>query len=304
MGVDLSDRLVVAVSSRTLFDLDAANRVFEESGIAGYRTYQRARETELLQPGTGFGLVRSLLRINDRADEELVEVVVLSRNDADTGVRVLHSAQHHGLELQRYGFTAGREPWPYLDSFRADLFLSANRGDVQQASRAGFPAARLLDVGGPDAEVVEDEVRVAFDGDAVLFDASSEAIYQQHGLDAFIANERRHADVALEPGPLKPFLDALLTVNAHFPDDEPAIRVSLVTARNAAAHRRVITTLRSWGVVLHETFFMGGARKADVLRHLKPHIYFDDQTQHLVPARQITATGHVPASYDATEPTT
>lgn len=291
------DRLVVAVSSRALFDLDDAHAVYDQHGVAAYRAYQREHEQNPLPPGTGFALVRGLLAINQRSGQPLVDVVVLSRNDADTGVRIMHSAEHHHLDVQRYAFTAGREAWPYLDSFRADLFLSADTDDVHRAASAGYAAARVLDVPGSNDDSPPAEVRVAFDGDAVLFDATSETVFQQHGLEAFLANEQNHADVALGPGPLKGFLDALLRINARFPDDEPAIRVSLVTARSAAAHHRVITTLRSWGVVLHETFFLGGASKAEVLRALRPHIFFDDQTQHLLPASRITATGHVPTTY-------
>lgn len=296
MGGAFGSSLVVGVSSRALFDLDEANAVYASEGLEAYRTHQRDREDVPLAPGTGFALARALLALNERAGERVVEVLVLSRNDADTGVRVMNSAAHHGLDLPRYAFTAGRPAWPYLASFDAHLFLSADAGDVADAAAAGFPAARLLQVPTDPHAGVEDEVRVAFDGDAVLFDAASEAIYQRDGLDAFIANEERHASDALQPGPLKPFLDALLAVNARFPVEAPPIRLSLVTARNAAAHRRVITTLRSWGVRLHETFFLGGASKARVLAQLQPHIFFDDQTRHLVPASTTTPAGHVPGS--------
>ena len=296
MGAEFDDTLVVAMSSRALFDLDEANAVYATDGLEAYRAHQRQCEHVPLAPGTGFSLVRALLGINERAGERLVEVLVLSRNDADTGVRVMNSAEHHGLDLPRYAFTAGRPAWPYLASFDANLFLSADPDDVAAAAGAGFAAARLLDVPTAASDDADDEVRIAFDGDAVLFDASSEAIYQQHGLEAFIANEERHATDALQPGPLKPFLDALLAVNAHFPQDEAPIRLSLVTARNAAAHRRVITTLRAWGVLLHETFFLGGASKARVLEQLRPQIFFDDQTRHLLPASATTPAGHVPGS--------
>ena len=296
MGGELGDSLVVALSSRALFDLDEANAVYASEGLEAYRDHQREREDVPLAPGTGFALARSLLRLNERAGERVVEVLVLSRNDADTGVRVMNSAAHHGLDIPRYAFTAGRAAWPYLGSFDAHLFLSADADDVAAAASAGFPAARLLDVPTRRVDVVDEEVRIAFDGDAVLFDAASEAIYQREGLEAFIANEERYATEALQPGPLKPFLDALLACNARFPADEPPIRVSLVTARNAAAHRRVITTLRSWGVVLHETFFLGGASKARVLAQLQPHIFFDDQTKHLLPASTTTPAGHVPGT--------
>ncbi len=305
MSYSLTDKLVVGISSRALFDLDDENEVYESQGLDAYRRHQREHEDEPLEPGTAFPLVTRLLNINERANERLVEVVIISHNDADSGLRIMNSAEHHGLDIPRWAFTDGRPAWPYLEAFACNLFLSANAADVANAVERRVPAARLLPV--PDAgtsgyaedavsQEVRDEVRIAFDGDAVLFSGDSERIYQEHGLEAFVDNERRNADVELEPGPLKPFLDALLAVNRRFPHDERPIRVSLVTARNAPAHRRVITTLRGWGVQLNETFFLGGLDKSSALSVLQPHIYFDDQATHLELARNRTPSGQVPST--------
>jgi 5'-nucleotidase len=288
----LEERLVVGITSRALFDLDESNAVFEAEGLAAYREHQRSREDDPLAPGTGFALVRALLGINRKADDGLVEVIVISRNDCDTAMRVLKSVEAHGLDISRFAFTDGRDPLPYLVPFCCSLFLSADPADVGRALAGGFPAAQVL---APPERVQDDfdEVRIAFDGDAVLFDGESEAFYQEHGLERFGAREAQLADEPMAPGPLKPFLLALRRIQERFPEENSPIRTALVTARNAPAHYRVINTLRAWGVRLDECFFLGGVAKAGVLEVLRPHIFFDDQLAHLVGAQPTTAAAHV-----------
>nr|WP_205745789.1 5'-nucleotidase [Egibacter rhizosphaerae] len=216
-------------------------------GLAAYRAHQRRREHVALAPGTAFPLVRALLGINEQSPRRLVEVLVISRNDADSGARILHSIEQAGLDISRAAFTDGREPWPYLRAFQCNLFLSAEPSDVEAALAAGVPAAV---VSAPPDQVPDepaDEVRVAFDGDAVLFDAASERLYQQEGLAAFQAHEAERAEEPLSSGPFEPFLRALKHVQGQFPEERAPIRIALVTARGAPAHRRVINTLRSWG---------------------------------------------------------
>lgn len=294
---DLADKLVIGISSRALFDLDEAHAVFEEHGLEHYRSHQSERESDPLEPGTAMPLVRGLLRINDLLDERLVEVLIISRNDADTGVRVMNSAEHHGLDIPRWAFTDGRGTANYLRAFSCDLFLSANLEDVAAAAAQGLGAAKIMQVPDQPTDGTPEEVRIAFDGDAVLFSGESEAIHQAEGLEAFVDHETAHADEPLNPGPLKDFLSALSIIQGKFDVADSPIRMSLVTARNAPAHKRVITTLRHWGVRLNETFFLGGSEKAPVLEVLRPHIFFDDQTAHLEPARATTPAAQVPAEY-------
>lgn len=294
MPYRMDDKLVVGITSRALFDLAREDALFRTEGIDAYRAHQRANEGSPLRPGTGFALVRALLAINERSDERLVEVVVISRNDADTGARVLHSAQVAGLDISRAAFTDGAEPWPYLDAFGCNLFLSAEHDDVEAAGRSGVPAAV---VGAPpDADPVTGpppQVRIAFDGDAVLFDGTSEDVYQQEGLAAFQAREAALAEHPLGPGPFEPFLRALHRIQERFCEREAPIRTALVTARSAPAHRRVVNTLRAWGVRIDESFFMGGVSKAAVLERFAPHIFFDDQTAHVEPASRRTPSARV-----------
>jgi 5'-nucleotidase len=305
MGYDLKQKLVVAISSRALFDLSEANRVFEEQGLDAYRAYQISREDDPLTPGTGFPLVRALLSINERAGEDLVEVVLVSRNDADTGLRVMNSLDVHKIPIVRAGFTDGRAPYEYLSPFFCDLFLSANEEDVRHALQAGFAAGLVYQP--PEGAITDDqEIRVAFDGDAVLFAPEAEQIYRDQGLAAFHRQERESADVPLEPGPFKGFVEALQRIQRKFPEDGCPIRTALVTARSAPAHKRAIKTLRSWDVRLDESFFLGGLAKDGVLSVFRPHIFFDDQCFYCDPASQRTPTARVPSSpqlrFSANEP--
>jgi 5'-nucleotidase len=296
MPYPLAGKLVVGISSRALFDLDEADEVFRRKGLAAYRTFQREHEDEKLGPGTAMPLIRGLLAIDDPATPEqdrLVEVILLSRNDADSAMRLFRSIEAHGLAIHRGAFTSGRDPWPYLRPLQCALFLSANPDDVFQARAQGFPAALVLPRPGEEPEGDLSEVRIAFDGDAVLFDERSELLYQHAGLDAFQDHEAQHADEPLNPGPFAPFLLALKRIQDRYPEGTSPIRTSLVTARGAPTHIRVVNTLRAWGVRIDETFFLGGIEKAPVLAALRPHIFFDDQLGHLRDAQRQVPSAHV-----------
>jgi len=291
MPETLEDKLVVGISSRALFDLVEANAVFEQHGLSAYREYQREHEREILQPGTGYPLVKGLLGVNERAGEQLVEVIIFSRNDADSAMRVLRSVEAHGLDITRGVFRGGRDPWPLLPAMSCDVFLSAEPSQVLKAREQGVAAALIL----PGARLADEditEVRIAFDGDAVLFDAASQQLYDEQGLDAFHEHEAAHAEEPMSPGPFRPFLDGLARIQAHFGTASP-VRTALVTARAAPAHYRVVNTLRAWGVTVDETYFLGGVDKTAVLRAFGAHIFFDDQWVHAeraaktVPAAQV-----------------
>ena len=289
----LDDKLVVAISSRALFALDEADEIFRSHGLHEYRKYQREREDERLAPGTGMPLVRGLLRINDVVEEPLVEVIVLSRNDADSGLRIFNSIEAYGLPITRAAFTDGADPLPYLEPFFSDLFLSDEPDAVRAALGKGFPAARVLDPPEAYDEEPAGPVKIAFDGDAVLFDGDSERVFQEEGLEAFLARESTLADQPMNPGPFQPFLAALGRVQMAVGGDQAVVRTALVTARNAPATKRVVNTLRTWDVRVDESFFLGGVEKAGVLAALCPHIFFDDQYVHLHPAQRTTPSAHV-----------
>ena len=292
MPYTLDDKLVVAITSRALFDLDEAHRIFERQGLEAYREYQLRYESVPLKPGTGYPLVRALLAINDRLPEPMVEVVLLSRNDAESGLRIINSIQARGLPIVRMAFTDGSDPYRYLESLSCDLFLSAHQADVHAAQKAGFAAALVY----PPPNVMEEDVaqvRMAFDGDAVLFGAESEHIFQEQGIDAFHLHESEMENVPMDPGPFAGFLRAISAIQRQYASKECPIRTALVTARGAPAHKRLINTLHSWGVIINESFFLGGVDKAKVLRVFRPHIYFDDQALHLEGAAESVPAAHV-----------
>ncbi len=293
MAYSLADKLVVGISSRALFDLDEANEVFRTRGLAAYRDYQRQHEDDPLSPGAAFPLVRALLSLNAGRSERLVEVIVMSRNDADSAMRVFNSIEASGLDITRGAFRGGRDPWSCLKAFSCSLFLSAEPEDVFAALAQGFPAALVLDAPEAPADDEPGEVRVAFDGDAVLFDDESERVFQRGGIDAFHEHEARHADAPLSPGPFRPFLQALARLQSRFPEGRSPIRTALVTARAAPAHQRVVNTLRSWNVRIDETFFLGGLDKTGILEVLRPHIFFDDQMRHLERAASVVPSARV-----------
>lgn len=290
--------LVIAVSSRTLFDLSAEHDIYLQSGIDDYREHQLSHEKEILSPGVAFTLVQKLLAIkHPQTQVPLVEVVLISRNNGDTGLRIFNSIQHYKLNIQRAAFSNGKSPYAYLKAFGAHLFLSAHNKDVELALKAGYASAHLLtNKLEQDTLIKKDsQVRIAFDGDAVLFSDDSEKIYKQEGLAAFKANEVENVNVPLSGGPFKPFLLALHHLQSLFKVDETPIRTALVTARSAPSHERVILTLRKWGIRLDEALFLGGLDKSEFLKAFKADIFFDDQLIHIKSAskHQLTS-GHVP----------
>ena len=292
--------LIVAISSRTLFDLEDSHVLFERDGLDAYAAFQRSREDELLAPGVAFPLVRKLLGLNDGAppDAPRVEVILISRNSADTGLRIFNSIEHHGLAIKRAAFSNGAPPFPYIRPFGADLFLSAHGEDVRNALAAGVAAATLLpgaSFSQPAALHRHDQLRIAFDGDAVIFDDEGERVSREGGLVAFAEHERSHAGEPLSGGPFRGFLDALHRLQAAFPTGEHApIRTALVTARSAPAHERVIRTLREWGIRLDEALFLGGRPKGPFLEAFGADIFFDDSEHNILSARDHVAAGHVP----------
>lgn len=298
MPYTLDDKIVIAVSSRALFDLEDAHARFSEDDPVPYTEYQLSRMDEPAPPGVAFELVRKLLAFNTE-DDRRVEVVVLSRNDPVSGLRIFQSARHHGLDIVRGVFTRGRPPFGYLEPLRAALFLSANEDDVRGALERGCPAARVYtgprDPSPDTREEMPEELRIAFDGDGVLFDDSSEALYKSHGLTAFHDHELARVGEPMTPGPLSRFFAALRQLKHNPPaGTRMGVRTALVTARSAPAHRRAIETLQSWHLEVDEAFFLGGVEKRGILAEFSPDIFFDDQTVHTEPAAQVARVGHVP----------
>ncbi|MBB3177244.1 5'-nucleotidase [Variovorax sp. Sphag1AA] len=291
MPVTLEDKLVVAISSRALFNLEEENRIFEAGDDAGYMRLQLERLDVPAQPGIAYSLVRKLLRFNDDGMQR-VEVVILSRNDPVSGMRIFRSGLANGITLQRGVFTQGRPPFGYLRPLRAHLFLSVNAEDVREALRAGFPAARVLVESVHASDAYPNEVRIAFDGDAVLFSDEAERIFQAEGLDAFQQHESSHAEMPLPEGPFKPLLAALHRLQLA---SNPAMRIrtALVTARSAPAHERAIRTLMKWNIKVDEAMFLGGLPKGEFLREFEPDFFFDDQTGHVDAAARHVPAGHV-----------
>ena len=292
-GVD--EQLVVAISSRALFDLEESHRIYEEQGVDAYCQYQIEHENEVLEPGSAHRLVNKLLDLNQLGEpRDRVEVILLSRNSADTGLRIFNSIEHYNMPISRAVFTSGASPFRYVEPFAADLFLSTDPVDVGETLEAGFAAATILPSSvGSDAPASEKLV-MAFDGDAVLFSDDAERIYKQEGLHAFAESERASAKQPLPGGPFKNVLAAIHAIQADFPPDNAPIRTALVTARAAPAHERVIRTLRAWNIRIDEAVFLGGLDKGQFLERLGADIFFDDQKGHCESARQHVPTGHVP----------
>jgi 5'-nucleotidase len=289
----LDDKLVVALSSRALFDFEEENAEFDENDPRSYERLQLSRLNQPAAQGAAFKLVKKLLAFNTPHAHK-VEVVILSRNDPVTGLRVFKSAEHHNLPITRGVFLRGRPPYGYLLPLKADLFLSANPDDVRRALETGFPAARVYAKPPDAAETHAHEVRIAFDGDAVLFSDEAERVYQELGLPAFEEHERTRAGEPLPPGPMQPFLRALHALQKNPPPDSAMrIRTALVTARSAPAHDRAVRTLMSWDIEVDEAMFLGGLDKAPFLRVFEPDFYFDDQLAHVQSAALAGPSGHV-----------
>ncbi len=316
MPANLEGQLVVAISSRALFDFEEENQVFEASDDRAYMQLQLQRLDQPARPGVAFSLVQKLLAFNTEATDPFapagrppegerppsgrqggdrrVEVVILSRNDPVSGMRVFRSAQHFQLPVQRGVFTRGQSPWRYLRPLNANLFLSANEADVRSALEAGVPAARVYPHSARASDAHPGEVRIAFDGDAVLFSDEAERVYQRDGLDAFHSHERERSATPLAPGPFKPLLEALHRLQRTPPRDM-RIRTALVTARSSPAHERAIRTLMDWRIEVDEAMFLGGLNKGEFLREFEPDFFFDDQTGHVDGAALHVPSGHVAA---------
>ncbi|OGT43381.1 MAG: 5'-nucleotidase [Gammaproteobacteria bacterium RIFCSPHIGHO2_12_FULL_40_19] len=292
MPTDISHKLVIAISSRALFDLDESNTIYEKEGVESYAAYQIAHENDMLAPGVAFSLVQKLLRLNKQGD--FVEIILLSRNSADTGLRIFNSIKHYQLNITRAAFTSGESPYNYAKAFGSHLFLSANPDDVKNALMAGCAAATILVSTTQPTD--PNELRIAFDGDAVLFSNESEKIFQRDGIDAFTKHEVDGAKNPLPGGPFKGFLNALQLLQQQFPKDECPIRTALVTARQAPTHERVVRTLRDWGIRIDEALFLGGLSKGLFLKAFQADIFFDDQQVHCDSAAEHVTTAHVPNS--------
>lgn len=293
LPIDPPKKLVVAISSRALFDLAESHEVFMTQGVEAYHDYQVANEEAPLAPGIAFNMVKKLLALNLDVKNPRVEVILLSRNSADTGLRVFHSIQHHQLNVSRAAFTRGRSTYPYVSAFGAHLFLSADANDVSEALNAGYAAATILP-SHIQSQSEQTQLRIAFDGDAVLFSDEAERVFQEQGLEAFTESEVKSAKTPLLGGPFKEFLAVLNQIQTEYTADESPIRTALVTARGAPAHERAIRTLRAWNIRIDEAIFLGGMDKGPFLKAFDADIFFDDQSKHCDSARQHVATGHVP----------
>ncbi|MDP2371650.1 5'-nucleotidase [Rhodoferax sp.] len=308
MATTLDGKLVVAISSRALFDFEEENELFEQGDDRAYMRLQLSRLEQPAKPGVAFSLIKKLLAFNTSSaakqaptaqalaapapPSQPVEVVILSRNDPVSGMRVFRSAQHYGLAIQRGSFTRGQPPWRYLKPLHANLFLSAHLSDVRAALDAGVPAAQVYPQSAHASDAHPNEVRIAFDGDAVLFSDEAERVYQAQGLDAFQKHEQAKAAQPLLAGPFKPLLAALQRLqNEGTPSMR--IRTALVTARSAPAHERAIRTLMNWNIEVDEAMFLGGLAKGEFLREFEPDFFFDDQTGHIESAAQHVPSGHV-----------
>lgn len=285
--------LTIAISSRALFDLAASNTVFEQQGLEAYRQYQIEHEDDVLEPGEAFHIVKKLLGINGLLGKARVEVILLSRNTADTGLRIFNSIKAYDLAITRAAFCGGESPYRYIQAFGCTLFLSTQPDDVAHALEHGVAAATLL--GGSVGRKVEgNDLRLAFDGDSVVFSDEAERVFQEKGLDAFSAMEVASASRPLDGGPFKAFLAALHQLQREFAGQHCPIRTALVTARGAPAHERVIRTLRAWDIRLDESLFLGGMDKTEFLRAFGADVFFDDQSQNCERVSSHLAAGHVP----------
>lgn len=297
MPYDLTKPLVIGISSRALFNLEEENEIFEKRGLEAYIKYQIENEQKILQPGAGFELIKAFLRLNTiKPESRLVEVIIMSRNSPDTSLRIFNSIEKYSLDITRAALTGGASAAQYLQSFHTDLFLSANSRDVQDAINYDVAAGLLLtNSAHPEKKKNVDKIRIAFDGDAVLFGAEAERIYQHSGIEAFQEHERSHANDPLPKGPFANFLTTLSNIQTMFPNrEETPIRTALVTSRNAPAHERAVKTLRAWNVRIDEAFFLGGVSKKEILDKFGAHIFFDDQRTHTDPAAEVVASAVVP----------
>lgn len=299
MALQLDDKLVVGISSRALFDLEEENKIYEEKGLKAYSEYQLEHENDVLKPGTAFPLIKALQKLNSDGKYH-TEIIVMSKNSADTSLRIFNSINHYGLKISRAALVGGAPISPYLNAFRTDLFLSANEKDVQEAINANIAAGVICSHSEftIDSEKDIEQIRIAFDGDAVIFSDESEKIYQAEGLEAFAKHEQLNARKPLPEGPFAKLLKTISVIQQEFNEDNAPIRTALVTARNAPAHERVIRTLRAWDIRIDEAFFLGGIEKSEVLKAFGANIFFDDQTVHTDPASKLVPSARVPYKQD------
>lgn len=295
LPLNLDDKLVIGVSSRALFDLEAENKIFEENGLEEYCTYQIEHEKDILKPGTAFPLIKALLKLNAEG-QYLTEIIIMSKNSADTSLRIFNSLEHYNLNISRAALVGGASISPYLSAFKTDLFLSANEKDVQEAIDANVAAGIIcrheqLPIN-PNDDIKQ--IRIAFDGDAVIFSDEAERIYKEKGLLAFAEHEQTNAKKPLPEGPFAKLLKTISIIQQKFPKEAVPIRTALVTARNAPAHERVIRTLRAWNIRIDEVFFLGGIEKSKVLKAFGANIFFDDQSVHTDPASKLVPSARVP----------
>lgn len=296
MAYSLDNLLVIGVSSRALFDLEMEEGIFQTQGLDAYRQHQLGNENLILKPGAGFSLVKALLKLNALTpNHRMVEVVIMSRNSTETSLRIFNSIEHYGLDISRAVLAGGAQLAPYLQAFNISLFLSLHEDDVQAAIDANVAAALLYQM--PEKAADLEQIRIAFDGDAVIFSDESERIFQEQGIEAFEQHERENAKKPLPEGPFARLLVALSFLQNNFKAEDGRalpLRTALVTARSSPAHERVIRTLRAWNIAIDETFFMGGVNKSAVLAAFKPHMFFDDQHGHCLRASEVVPTGRVP----------
>lgn len=284
------NKLTIAISSRALFDLSESHKIFEEQGVEAYAKFQYANEDEPLEAGVGFSLVKKILNLS--SEKLPIDVILLSSNSAETGLRIFNSIESHQLNITRAVFTRGAKAYPYLKALEVDLFLSADANDVKNALKEGYAAASIFSASHKPND--SKQLRIAFDGDAVIFSDESEQIFQEKGLKAFEKNEQKHAKIPLKAGRFEPFLKVLQQLQSCFPENDNPIRTALVTARSAPSHKRVIHTMRERGIRLDEAFFLGGLDKGKFLAEFGADIFFDDQTKHCQSATDNgIASGHV-----------
>src|SRR6266536_436144 len=301
MPVNFSQILVIGVSTRALFDLEKENDVFEKEGIQGYRKYQLENEIEPLDPGKRIQLVESLLQLNNQASKKIVEVIIMSRNSPETGVRILNSIRKYNLPITRMAFTGGEPLAPYIEAFDVDLFLSKDVKDVQTVIDSKQCAAAYIYAPPKDFNPLDSRVKIAFDADAVLFSEESEHRYKTEGMEAFHKFEQENEDIPLSEGPFAKLLIKLSKIQEHLPTtiELSPLRIAIVTARSAPSHMRVIKTLRKWGVYVDEAYFMGGLPKDKILKAFGAHIFFDDQEAHLEGVSKVVPSGKVPYTSDS-----
>lgn len=294
MEIETFKPLTIGVSTRALFDLEKENTLYEKEGVEAYSDYQLKHEKVILKPGSAFVLVKNLLSLNEGREKKIVEVVILSRNSPETGLRIFNTIEHYKLGISRVALTGGRPLSPFIPSFQIDLFLSKDYADVQKIIDDGVCAAAVIYDPPKAFQVEEGKVKIAFDADAVIFTEDSEYRYKTEGMEAFQKYERENEDAPLAKGPFAGLVHKLSAIQKLYPADECPIRVAIVTSRSAPAHRRVIKTLRSWGVNVDEAYFMGGLPKEQVLANFGAQIFFDDQEVHLDKSSKLVPSGKVP----------